>query len=223
MASKTKTRPKSRRGKKADEGVDQDLLRVLGHPLRQRLLRALHDRVSSPAELSRELDEPIGNVAYHMKIMERLGAVELVRTRPVRGAIEHFYRASIRVEFDDAHWSRLPVAVRRKLFDQTLQMIWDDAAAAAKEDGFDDPQAHVGFTNLELDDEGYGDVVAILADTLERVMEAQAAATGRMAELSEDERQTRRTEVVMLHFDRAAGDAKTKPAGKSRSRAASKR
>lgn len=192
----------------ADEGIDSRLLKALGHPLRQRILRVLNDRVASPVELSRELDEALGNVSYHVRTLEDLGAVELVRTEPVRGALEHFYRATTRVELNDAHWAKLPVSVRRKLFDQTQQLIWEHVVAAAAETGFDDPQAHVSWTPLDLDEEGYQEVVEVLAETLEQVLAAQARSSGRLTELGDEGRaRARRTEVVLLHFDRAAAQA----------------
>ena len=188
----------------SDDDIDSRLLRALGHPLRQRILRVLNDRVVSPSQLSRELDEALGNVSYHVRTLESLGAVELVRTQPVRGALEHFYRATTRVELDDASWAKLPISVRRKLFDQTQQLIWEHVVAAAGATGFDDPQAHVSWTPLDLDEEGYQEVVGILAETLEQVMAAQARAAGRLAELSAKERaEARRTEVVLQHFERA--------------------
>ena len=184
--------------------IDHRLLKALGHPLRQRILRVLGDRVASPVELSRELEEPLGNVSYHVKMLEELEAVELVRTAPVRGTLEHFYRATRRVELDDAHWAQLPLSVRRKLFDQTLQMVWEHVAAAAGDQGFDDPQAHVSFIPFEVDEQGYEEIVGILAETLEQLIAAQAAVKDRLSALDGDAKdEARRTEVVMLHFDRA--------------------
>ena len=81
--------------------VDQRLIKALGHPLRMSVLAILNARVASPSELAKELGEPLGNVAYHVKILEETGAIELVRTAPVRGALEHFYRATTDV---DATW-----------------------------------------------------------------------------------------------------------------------
>ena len=77
-------------------GVDQKLVRAIGHPLRLRLLTIFNERVASPSDLAAELGEPIGNVSYHTRILARLGCVELVRTKQVRGAIEHYYRAVVR-------------------------------------------------------------------------------------------------------------------------------
>jgi len=183
--------------------IDHRLLKALGHPLRQRILRVLSDRVASPVELSRELEEPLGNVSYHVKMLEELEAVELVRTAPVRGTLEHFYRATRRVELDDAHWAQLPLSVRRKLFDQTLQMIWDHVVDAADDIGFDGARAHVSFTPFEVDEQGYEEMVGILAETLEQLIAAQAAVNDRRSALGDAEGEARRTEVVMLHFDRA--------------------
>jgi len=76
---------------------DQRLIKALGHPVRMRALQVLNTRVASPSELAKELDEPLGNVAYHVKILEENDAIELVRTAPVRGALEHFYRATMDV------------------------------------------------------------------------------------------------------------------------------
>jgi len=71
-----------------------DTLTALNHPLRRRILRTLDGKAeASPVELAEALSMPLGTVAYHVKILDRCGALELVRTRPVRGAVQHFYRA----------------------------------------------------------------------------------------------------------------------------------
>ena len=73
--------------------LDEALLRAISHPLRHRLLGMLDGRTASPNQLARELDLPLGRVSYHIRLLADLGAIELVRTEPRRGALEHFYRA----------------------------------------------------------------------------------------------------------------------------------
>jgi DNA-binding transcriptional ArsR family regulator len=68
--------------------------KALSHPLRVRILRALDGCLRSPNELSIQLDEPLGNVSYHVKQLEGFGCVELAKTEPRRGAVEHFYRST---------------------------------------------------------------------------------------------------------------------------------
>lgn len=73
-----------------------DNAKALSHPLRVRILEALAaDEPSSPAKLSVTLDEPLGNVSYHVKTLSELGMVELVSTAPRRGAVEHYYQRTV--------------------------------------------------------------------------------------------------------------------------------
>ncbi len=73
---------------------------ALAHPMRLSVLYALRTRgESSPAQLADLLDadtRPVGAVAYHVRRLLKDGLVELTRTRPVRGALEHHYRVTAR-------------------------------------------------------------------------------------------------------------------------------
>lgn len=61
--------------------LDPNLAKALSHPLRQRILERLSEGdEASPNQLARVLDAPLGNVAYHVRVLHRLGFVELVRT-----------------------------------------------------------------------------------------------------------------------------------------------
>ena len=69
----------------------QELVRALPHPIRVEILQALHGRIASPAELSRELGRRPAVVSYHASTLLKCGCVELVHSRPGRGAIENFF------------------------------------------------------------------------------------------------------------------------------------
>ena len=178
------------------------LIKAIAHPLRHRILIQLNERQASPSVLAKDLGEPLGNVSYHVKILLENDVIELVDTKPVRGAIEHIYRATARPFFDDEHWARLPLSLRRAIFDASLQKAWEHVVEAAKDDGLDDPETHISWTPLDLDARGYADVVALMADTLERVLEIQSEAAGRLAEQSPADRETERTELTILHYHR---------------------
>jgi DNA-binding transcriptional ArsR family regulator len=204
--SKTKTsRTKRTRPKDDGAAVDPRLMKALSHPLRQRILQALNQRVASPAELSEELGESLGNVSYHVKILNELEAIELVRTAPVRGALEHFYRPMVRSYIDEEHWAALPASIRQDLFGQTLQQIWDHLVDASKEDKLTGTDQSVVWVDLELDQQGVDDLNSALNEVLERAMEIQSEATNRLAETSADEREEiQRTELAFQHFHRAS-------------------
>jgi DNA-binding transcriptional ArsR family regulator len=185
--------------------VDTKIAKALAHPLRQRILLELERGVASPNEVSQALNEPLNLVAYHMRILREAKCVELVSRRQVRGAIEHFYRPTSRTLLDDVSFSKLPLALRRRLVGQTLEQIWDDAKSAAEANGFDDSEVHVSRTLLDLDDEGYAEMVALLAETLEKALEIHAASASRQKPGGEETR-THLTELGLVHFHRAPGD-----------------
>lgn len=69
------------------------LIDAVNHPLRRKLLRALHnsDDARSPVQLSKVVGVEVGTIAYHMRALARLGAVEKTDSRHVRGARETFF------------------------------------------------------------------------------------------------------------------------------------
>lgn len=76
--------------------------KAVAHPLRAQILHTLDGEPRSPQSLSQALDQPLGNVSYHVTVLRDLGAIELTGIRQVRGALEHFYKARwrVRVEVD---------------------------------------------------------------------------------------------------------------------------
>ena len=65
------------------------------HPLRVLILEAAEETEVSPATLSREWNEPLGNVAYHVRMLADKGLLRETRAEPRRGAIEHFYTIGV--------------------------------------------------------------------------------------------------------------------------------
>ena len=63
------------------------------HPLRVEILELLAGSSRSPLSVSKELGANLGQVSYHFSVLRKLGAIELVETKPRRGATEHFYTA----------------------------------------------------------------------------------------------------------------------------------
>ena len=62
--------------------------------MRAQALRLFSERDMSPKEIASELDLDVRGVAYHVRVLKKLGCIELVETRPRRGAVEHVYRAA---------------------------------------------------------------------------------------------------------------------------------
>ena len=75
--------------------------------MRARALTVLNQRVASPSELAAEQEAPVGDVAYHVRVLRELGMIQLVSTRQVRGATQHFYRSVAQTHLDDELWGKL--------------------------------------------------------------------------------------------------------------------
>jgi DNA-binding transcriptional ArsR family regulator len=143
------------------------------------MLTVLNQRVASPSELAGELDEPIGNVSYHMRTLADLGMVELVRTEPRRGAVEHYYRAIERPHLPAQDWATLPPSVRRSFSDTTGRAVLDDFTAAAKSGGFERDGARLNRLELQLDQKGWDELGKLLDDAAQRIEKAAAKAKDR--------------------------------------------
>jgi DNA-binding transcriptional ArsR family regulator len=199
--TRTTKRGKSR---KKDDVLDERIVKAISHPIRHKVLLLLNDRVASPNEIANEIGESLGRVSYHVRQLAEVGAIELVRTEPRRGAVEHFYRATARAWFSDADWAQLPRTTRRGIFGEHLNRIGSDVLEAADGNGFDHLQAHVSYTLLDLDEEGMGEVSELLSETLERALQIHADAAARRLDSGED---AIPTELAVLHFVRAASAA----------------
>jgi DNA-binding transcriptional ArsR family regulator len=179
----------------ADEALDPRLVKVISHPLRQRIMVRLSQRVASPNQLATELGEPLARLSYHVNALVKADAIELVRTEPRRGAVEHFYRALVRPWFSDDDWTRLAPSLRGTIHDQNLRSLWSDVAAATRGGGFDHPLASVAFSWLDLDDEAIEALSRELHGLFERAFQLQEESAARGTA-------TRLTEFAVLHFER---------------------
>jgi DNA-binding transcriptional ArsR family regulator len=89
---------------------DNNLLVVLRHPLRRRILREMADgEAISPRQLSDRLQQPLSNVSYHVRVLAERAVINLVRTTPARGSVQHFYRSAV-----DAPWARQVLGLGEK-------------------------------------------------------------------------------------------------------------
>lgn len=188
------------------EGITQQLAKALAHPLRVRILSSLHKGISSPNQLSQELGEPLGNVSYHVKTLLEYDCVELVKTEPRRGAVEHFYRATERAFFSDSDWAKIPASARKGISGVVLETIGTEATEALVAGSIDArTDSHVSHTPLVVDEQGWKEIVAMLAETLDRAIAIQEEAASRLADGKEEGISTK---LGILYFESPESDAK---------------
>lgn len=163
--------------------IDQRLVRAMGHPVRVQALIILNERVASPNEISKELDQTVGHVSYHIKVLKECECIELVDTAPRRGAMEHYYRATDRAFLNADEWAAMPDSIRPGLSGSGLRTVFNDASSALLAGTFDKrSDRHLSWTPMIVDEEGWEELRDELAAMLERVFDIQAASAERLTE-----------------------------------------
>jgi DNA-binding transcriptional ArsR family regulator len=187
----------------APEYFDSRLAKALSHPLRPQILDVLTTRgEASPVQIAAELRAPLGTVSYHVRMLKDLECIELVRTVPRRGAVEHYYRALVAPFLDDEQWAQLPLMMRRQLASQTIGQVVTAAVQAAGRGGFDPTGAHVDRVTLRLDEQGWSE----LSEALRGVLDSAAEIQRRADERGTDNGETTDSELAVLHYAVARRD-----------------
>lgn len=154
---------------------------IVAHPLRARCWLVLSERVASPNELKKMFGAAIGDVSYHVGVLERLGHIELVDTKPRRGAIEHYYRAVELPNVDDEKYGAMTSDQRAELAERIVQLAFADAAVAFDRKTFGRRQeAAVLRMPWTLDEQGFSELSDAYADLLERSTQIAAASASRL-------------------------------------------
>jgi len=181
--------------------LDERLAKALSNRLRVQILQRLTEHgAASPRALADALAEPLGNVSYHVRVLRELDCLELVRTEPRRGALEHFYRATVSPWLSDEQWARLPATFRHKTVARTLTEIAEATAEASERGGFDRPEAHVSRVVLAIDEAGRAEIAALLAETREAALRINAASAARQAEQGAAAPPPVATELALIHL-----------------------
>src|SRR3954452_7226452 len=137
---------------------DPRYVKAMSHPLRVRILALLEERAASPVELAGWLGATLGTTAYHVRALQRLGLIELIRETRVRGGVEHHYRAKPRPTVSDDAWAAAPPIAKQAAVSSSLQTIDAYARAASAAGGFDHGNSHLTRTALRLDARGWSEL-----------------------------------------------------------------
>jgi hypothetical protein len=167
--------------KQQREGVaDEGLLKLLAHPLRCRCQTYLCERTASPTELANKFDEPVGNVAYHFRVLEEHDCIELVDTAQRRGAVEHYYRATQRTELSEEQYAALSISDRLEFTRESIRLAMTDALTSLAETTLVQRADHQMTRQLgHVDEEGWDRLRNIFAEAFAKVDDEVAAAAAR--------------------------------------------
>lgn len=142
----------------------------------------LGERVASPKEIADEIGVTVNKVSFHVKELQRAGCIELVRTEPRRGAVEHFYRARRPPMLSEREWLELDPEQRLEVATLAFQIVVAEGLAALTEEG----EMEVRHRDLRLDEEGQRELAAAQAEARARVEAIGVACEARLREAGEE-------------------------------------
>jgi DNA-binding transcriptional ArsR family regulator len=176
-----KRRKVARRKRQIGKSPQEVLVKALNHPIRVKALTILTERIASPKEIAEQIDAPLSNVSYHVRVLDELGLIEIMEEESVRGSVAHFYKAVERPLIDNPDWERLDPKVRSAFSGYVIETLMSDAAKSLAAGVFDRREdRHLSRTPLLLDEKGWRRIATIQAKALDDILKVQAAAAARM-------------------------------------------
>jgi DNA-binding transcriptional ArsR family regulator len=178
---------------------DPRLVAAMSHPIRVQILGLLTEGPSSPARMQRLMENVSLNlVSHHVKVLRDLGCIELIEVVKTRGAQEHIYRARKHPYLTAEEWEAMDPIERHPITATILRTISEDTGRSLAEGRFEErADNHLSRSPVELDEQGWGEVVTSLARALDEVLEAHARSAER-AQASGEELMVAR--VVMMQY-----------------------
>jgi predicted transcriptional regulator len=113
------------------------LYKMMGNPLRTRIIMVLGNREASPKELAEILDEDFQRVCTQVRYLKRNSFIELVDEDRRKGGVQHFYKALVRPRVEADEWENLPEFARRLNSAAILKVIVADLRSALNSGDFD--------------------------------------------------------------------------------------
>ena len=170
--------------RKRRDRLQRNRLKAMSHPLRARALRLLVERgVLSPRQIACLLGAELSHVSYHVRKLHELECAELVKEMPVRGAVEHFYRATELHLIDTDEWEELDPIMAGDLVCESMQKIVDDFVESRKAGIVgSDKHFHITRTPLILDAEGFERGMEVFERCRLEMAEIEAESSERLAE-----------------------------------------
>jgi DNA-binding transcriptional ArsR family regulator len=173
--------------KTATPTMETTLAAIVAHPTRARAFLILAERIASPAEIAKEIGKDVGHVGYHVRKLQQLELIELVDEKPVRGAVEHFYRAIERPMVTEEEFVGQSIEEREVFTRAVLQLHVADIARAMDEHTFDARTKRVlSRVPMLVDEQGFAELGDLHMEAWERTLEIQAKSAERMAQSQEE-------------------------------------
>lgn len=180
--------------------IDPKILKAQSHPIRASILNILSEGPSSPSRMHRRMEDEasLRLISYHCGVLARADLIELVEIKRSGGREEHIYRTMQRQHFNIEEWMAIDPRYRDPIITSILKQISEDTGRAMLEGKFSQiPDSHLSRSPVEVDQEGWAEVLGYLDTALGGIMEAHAKSAERAQKSGEEKLPIR---VVMMQF-----------------------
>ena len=157
--------------------LPERLAKVFSHPLRAQLLALLNEEAGSPHDLRERLaargdKRSLNLIAYHVQVLAKYDAIELVETESVRGATKHIYAANRKMLIDGDEWLELPDEAQAGICANAVGEAVERAQAALEHGTMSKDDPVIVNLKLQVDDQGWEAIrehVTVVWDQVEEV------------------------------------------------------
>jgi DNA-binding transcriptional ArsR family regulator len=186
---------------KGKRGIPAAVAYAITHQTRAEIRALLNEGPRSQEELARSIRAPASkNIAHHLREMLADGSIELAYVKPVRNALEHYYRAVEIPFYTDEEIAAMPPEAREAIAGVILEGVMSEAMAALWAGRMvNDRRVWLSWRWFNVDAQGRGDIADDQARHWERVREIEVESLGRNAKSGEP---TKSIIVTSLGFER---------------------
>lgn len=140
--------------------LPERLAKVFSHPLRAQLLALLNEQPGSPHDLMERLAaqsevHSLNLIAYHVRVLQRYEAIQLVDTENVRGATKHIYAANRKMLIDGDDWLELPDEAQIGICANAIGEAVERAQAALEQGTMPKDDPVIVNLRLDVDDDAW--------------------------------------------------------------------
>lgn len=157
--------------------LPERLAKIFSHPLRAQLLALLNEQPGSPHDLMERLavqgtKQSLNLIAYHVRVLDRYNAIELVDTESIRGATKHIYAANRKMLIDGSDWLELPDEAQIGICANAIGEAVERAQAALEQGTMQKDDPVIVNLRLDVDDDAWAQIreqVTVAWDEVERI------------------------------------------------------
>jgi hypothetical protein len=157
--------------------LPERLAKVFSHPLRAQLLALLNEQPGSPHDLMGRLSargdkQSLNLISYHVRVLHKYKAIELVDTEAVRGATKHIYAANRKMLIDGDDWLDLPAEAQIGICANAIGEAVERAQAALEHGTMQQDDPVIVNLRLDADEDAWAQIreqVTIAWDQLEQL------------------------------------------------------